>query len=495
MSINKNDRHFMEMAVKEMLRSRSEHTDKTDPLVGAVLVNAEGKLLDKTSRGSLRKGEHAEFTLIERIQSKTNLEGSTLYVTLEPCILRKPPKMPCVKWIISGRIKRVVVGMPDPNPEILGKGINFLIENGIVIDFFDLDLIEKIKEENKGFIAEQIRKEAVPRDQLVEFSKPSEEEIRLIETASIDDLSADLIIRYLKARNTSYEFPSDDLWKFLKKNGFLGQSDTTGELIPTVAGVLLFAKRPEDFLPQNRVMMEAQFGNKVVSDDIAGPLLTLINLVEDFFDKNVRIFTEIREFERVKIPEYPKEAFREAVINAVAHRDYKAGARIIIIMNDEGIRIMSPGLLVAPLTLEKILSYNAPPFSRNARIALTLNYMHLMEEKGSGLRKMRDLLEENGLPPPQFNIDSGYFVVKFSSSLYSARGTRLSPKLLSRLSKIQNDIVEWVIQKGRITSAEYAERVKIHKSTARRQFNKLEELGILEKSGSGRSTHYVLKES
>jgi ATP-dependent DNA helicase RecG len=82
----------MEMAVDEMLKSRSEHTHKYDPLVGAVLVGPDANLMGATHRGDLRIGDHAEFTLIERYLRDRSLEGATLYVTLEPCTRRNPPK-------------------------------------------------------------------------------------------------------------------------------------------------------------------------------------------------------------------------------------------------------------------------------------------------------------------------------------------------------------------------------------------------------------------
>lgn len=82
------DRQFMELAVKEMFESHSEHADKFDPLVGAVIVDSTGKELGRTHRGGLREGNHAEYTLLERILQSTKLDGAILYVTLEPCCTR-----------------------------------------------------------------------------------------------------------------------------------------------------------------------------------------------------------------------------------------------------------------------------------------------------------------------------------------------------------------------------------------------------------------------
>jgi ATP-dependent DNA helicase RecG len=94
----------MQMAVEEMFNSRSEHKDKSDPLVGAVLVSSGGDVLGTAHRGALRVGDHAEYTLIERVLQNTNLEGSSLFVTLEPCVTRSPLKTPCAERIVQALV-------------------------------------------------------------------------------------------------------------------------------------------------------------------------------------------------------------------------------------------------------------------------------------------------------------------------------------------------------------------------------------------------------
>ena len=127
-------------------------------------------------------------------------------------------------------------------------------------------------------------------------------------------------------------------------------------------------------------------------------------------------------------------------------------------------------------------------------IALTLNYMNLMEEKGSGLKEMWDLLIQSNNLPPEFDIDSGYFVVTFPSSYSSTDAIRISSVILRKLNKTQRKLVEYIVHNGRITSAEYAKLFKVDKSSARRNFKKLEELGILKKRGSARATYYTLRD-
>jgi ATP-dependent DNA helicase RecG len=143
----------MEAAIDEMRRSRSEHAEKPDPMVGAVLVDSSGKELGRAHRGNFRGGEHCEFSLLERVLPHVALTGCTLYVTLEPCSDRTPPKKACARRILESGIAGVVIGMPDPNPLIHWRGISHLDKHGVDVGFFDRDLRAEIQEENKDFIA------------------------------------------------------------------------------------------------------------------------------------------------------------------------------------------------------------------------------------------------------------------------------------------------------------------------------------------------------
>lgn len=73
MSSSKRDRKFMEIAVEEMLRSQSEHTNKEDPMVGVVLIDKNGRELARAHRGNFSAGDHAEFTIFEKLMSDETL--------------------------------------------------------------------------------------------------------------------------------------------------------------------------------------------------------------------------------------------------------------------------------------------------------------------------------------------------------------------------------------------------------------------------------------
>lgn len=231
----------MEMALEEMRLSRSEHANKQDPMVGAVLVDVKGHALGKAHRGKLREGDHAEFTLIERLLRDRDLDGTTLYVTLEPCTTRQPPKSPCAKRVVSARIKRVFIGMLDPNPDIQGHGVNNLQDRGVEVDFFDLDLNQQIREANKGFIEQYRQAERkLPEE---ERESPSEKEKEPVHSASVNDLSPEVIREYLAIQKKRFPIPSVRLWDYLQKNGFMGWDEKRKAYVPTVAGLLLFGRK------------------------------------------------------------------------------------------------------------------------------------------------------------------------------------------------------------------------------------------------------------
>ena len=97
----------------------------------------------------------------------------------------------------------------------------------------------------------------------------------------------------------------------------------------------------------------------------------------------------------------------------------------------------------------------------------------------------------HGLPPPQFSVDSGYFVVTFQGQP-AKTGAAIAPELLGRLDKRQRQIIDLVRERGSITPAELVSVLKISRATATRQLAKLVELGALQARGKGRATRHVL---
>ncbi|MGD0896764.1 MAG: deaminase [Thermoguttaceae bacterium] len=146
-------RKFMEMAVAEARKSKPED-GRTHPKVGVVVVK-DGEVLARAYRGELGAGDHAEFTALEKKLPEVAVAGATVYTTLEPCTNRNHPKLPCACRLIERKVKRVVIGMHDPNRTVYGGGWARLQEAGIVTADFESDLKEEIKEMNRDFIRSQ----------------------------------------------------------------------------------------------------------------------------------------------------------------------------------------------------------------------------------------------------------------------------------------------------------------------------------------------------
>lgn len=146
----------------ELARTCQDESAKASPKVAALLAR-DGEVLASAFRGETAAGEHAEYGLLEGKLRDHAAAGATLYTTLEPCTARNAPKIPCAERIIERRIKRVVIGMLDPNPLICGQGELTLREAGIEIARYDSDMMSLIEELNRDFIREQKTRRGISR--------------------------------------------------------------------------------------------------------------------------------------------------------------------------------------------------------------------------------------------------------------------------------------------------------------------------------------------
>lgn len=142
------DRQFMEMAIEEARKSKSED-DRVHPRVGVVVVK-DGRLLAAAHRGEF-SGCHAEYIALENKLPDSPIVGATVYTTLEPCTTRHHPKIPCASRLVERKVARVVIGMLDPNPSISGRGQRALRKARIATELFPHDLMEQIEELNREF--------------------------------------------------------------------------------------------------------------------------------------------------------------------------------------------------------------------------------------------------------------------------------------------------------------------------------------------------------
>jgi pyrimidine deaminase RibD-like protein/NTP pyrophosphatase (non-canonical NTP hydrolase) len=147
--MNPQTRELIERAIAEEKLSKAED-GRPHPKVGAVILN--GNQITAAHRGELSAGDHAEFTLFERKLVDADLADAILVTTLEPCTTRNHPKTPCALRAVARRVRKVYVGMLDPNPDIYGQGLLALKKNGIEVELFPFEFAQQVRADNDAFI-------------------------------------------------------------------------------------------------------------------------------------------------------------------------------------------------------------------------------------------------------------------------------------------------------------------------------------------------------
>ncbi|HBJ38859.1 MAG TPA: ATP-dependent DNA helicase, partial [Planctomycetaceae bacterium] len=218
---------------------------------------------------------------------------------------------------------------------------------------------------------------------------------------------------------TGRQLTKSAMQQCLVSRGLLRPDSDTGELSASAAGVVLLAKDPTTAFPQCRILADTFHGAEQTSkpddqEDIRLPMPAAIDRAVDFVMRNTRHPMRVVGLNRIKLDEYPVEALREALVNAVAHRRYEQdGQKILLKVFSDRVTISSPGLLPSPLKLADIRKGKYHPCSRNPSIAQGLSFFHRIEERGSGFGRMRDEMLNHGLDRPVLGTQDGYFEVTF----------------------------------------------------------------------------------
>jgi len=276
-----------------------------------------------------------------------------------------------------------------------------------------------------------------------------------------------------------------------------------GVLRPINAALLFFGKTPSEIITHHEIRIARFRGTTrsefIDSQEIKGPVYKMLSVVESFFLRNTRLANKIVEFKRIDIPEYPFEAIREAVINAIAHRNYnRRGAPIMVSIFDDRIEVSNPGGLLPGLNIKRLEGHHA---TRNKKICDIFHETMDMERFGTGIGKMKKLMKENGLSLPEFSEEGDFFVVKFYGpgdkildlvpSIPKHRQTDL--KKLG-LNERQIEALRLMVnEKKQITNKDYREMFKVTDRTALRDMNGLLEKGMIIKKGFKKDAFYFVK--
>ncbi|MBN1876001.1 MAG: putative DNA binding domain-containing protein [Anaerolineae bacterium] len=192
--------------------------------------------------------------------------------------------------------------------------------------------------------------------------------------------------------------------------------DLEGQPRLSLTGVLLFAERPQDFLYHARISAVRwagwEAGETIIDrQEIGGRLPQQIQHAEAFIVRNTALATRIEGMQQTDIPQYPRPALREAIVNAVAHRDYSLeSAQILLYIFDDRIELRSPGTLPNSVTLDNIRTHYSKPRNETlARVLFNLGYVNTL---GSGIPRMIRLMREHSGREPDFEVSGAQFLVR-----------------------------------------------------------------------------------
>ena len=259
-----------------------------------------------------------------------------------------------------------------------------------------------------------------------------------------------------------------------------------GELRFRQAGVLFFANEPQRFLKESMVTCVRYQGTDRTSvvdrAEILGDPITMIEESLRFVKRNMDVAYQItggaRREERYA---YPLPTVREAIINAVMHRDYAYdGSHVYVHVFSDRMEIENPGGLPPGLTMDELGKRSV---RRNRTIADLLYRARFVERIGSGIQRMERALAENGNPPMEVSA-TNFFVVKLLPRPHTSTAASLTAR--------QNCLYQFGVQRGQITKGEAAEHLAVSGDTALREIKMLMEHGLVRQSGAGKATQYTV---
>ena len=218
----------------------------------------------------------------------------------------------------------------------------------------------------------------------------------------------------------------------VSKDEILELMGITSDGVPTLAGLMVFSKYPQGYFPQLCITAVSLPGTEMgaVGDDderfidnkrITGAIPDMLEDAVEFVRKNSRIKTIIDDNgRRADKPEYPVKAVREAILNALVHRDYSIYAEnipVCIEMYRDRMEIINSGGLYGKISIDALGKVR--PETRNAALANMLELLNITENRYSGIPTMRNEFAKAGLPAPIFSAVHGEFKVIMKNGLYS----------------------------------------------------------------------------
>jgi ATP-dependent DNA helicase RecG len=344
----------------------------------------------------------------------------------------------------------------------------------------------------------------------------------------IDFFKSEGKVRFDELIDPKFSYPKDfDKTKLIKFLQFAGITRITqvetiltnlgvaekqeGKLYLNNAGVLLFARNPQKFIPWS-VFTVALFKDKQGVDvidrkEINGSLFEIVEQVMAFIKLYAKVaYRFIGKPQREEIYEYPNDAIREAVINSVIHKYYfERGHNNILKFLPHQIQIENYWQKPRNFILGKTI------FRRNHLIVDLFARIHFGEKMGTGFKRIREICRKGNAPFPNIEFNDNYFYVTFKPSyeyLNLAKQQRVTKKVTERwsekwsekwseagLTKRQIALLLILKENPKITRKTLSKKLKINPSAVQKHIAKLKQKGILRRIGPDKGGYWQIIET
>ncbi len=399
------------------------------------------------------------------------------------------------KTIISGLAKdeayqKIAAILPkmDPRPQIIYEEHSVDGKLIIVVNVNAMQVSEVCFFEKNVYIRQGSVNVEIYKQQLVEFLRArgviSFEENR--SNAKITNLSEEKIKKHLLRRMGKDADANISIETILQS---LGVANAVGDFYIKNVAVLAFAKDISHFFSNIEIrvvkykgkiaMLEAREFDQRYNDTVPELLENVFSIIREKAGFSARII----DGKRVEISMIPDDVLREAITNAVGHRDYFDPNGILVEILDDRIQITNPGTLLPGQNLRNFADIRR---HRNPILHRILNDAGCGEGMNLGVRAMIRILREQDLPDPVFEDFGGFFRV----ILYGPLSDR-AVKKYGQLNEKQEKALTYLGKHDSITAPQFASMVGVSHPTAIQYLNDLVAQGHLKKTGNYRSSRYV----
>ncbi len=312
----------------------------------------------------------------------------------------------------------------------------------------------------------------------------------IVDGATLQDIDESAITSFLKASIKSgriyHNADKDDLLTLLQNLDLIAPENKL-----RAATVLLFGKRPQRYFIHSYFKI-GKFGTSDADlkfqDTVEGNIFEMVDRVIQLLKDRYLISPISYEgIQRIEKLEYPEAALREAILNAIVHKDY-TDTTIQLSVYDDKLMLWNPGKLPVDIPLEK-LTKKHPSRPRNKHIAETFFRAGYIESWGRGIEKILTAFQEAGLPEPIFEETWGGVMVTFLKDIYTEEHLRTLD-----INERQIRAILFIKEHGSITNTAYQKLNNLGKTVSTTELIYLSEKQLIEKVGTtGRGTRYVLK--